>query len=148
MTLLLRPFRLPAACVAALILASCATVPQGALGTGYDQLNVVDPHRGFSHAYRDYPSMDERFARNGTWHTVSEVQRVQIGQSRTELKRHIGTPKLRTEDDSAWDYDLHLPLDRNNRLVCQYRVYFDADGLVRGTLWRRPQCAELATGQL
>lgn len=144
----MRSFSRCAALVLAMGVAGCTTGHWGAWSTGFDQLNMVDPHRGFAHAYRDYPSMDERFARSGTWHTVAEVQQIQIGQSKADLMRHIGAPKYRAEDNSSWDYDLHLPLHRQDRLVCQYRVYFDADGLVRGTLWRRPQCAELATGQL
>lgn len=129
-------------------LAGCGVLHQGTWSTGFDALNMVDPHRGFAHAYRNYTNMDEDFARSGTRHSIAQIGQIQIGQTRAELTRNIGTPKYRAEDDRSWDYDLHLPLDRQNRLVCQYRVYFDADGLVRGTLWRRPQCAELATGQL
>ncbi len=130
------------------LLAGCMTTTPTTTGNGpVDRLNMVDPHRHFPHAYRDYPSMDERFARNGTWHSVRDAQRLALGQNKAAVVRAIGHPKWKTKDGN-WTYDLHLPLDRNNRLVCQFRVYFDENERVQGTLWRRPQCAELATGQL
>ena len=36
-----------------------------------------------------------------------------------------------------------LDYPQSHTLVCQYRVFFDADGRVEETVWRRPQCADV-----
>src|SRR5690606_6273806 len=42
-----------------------------------------------------------------------------------------------------WFYTINLPLEGvDDYLVCQYRVTFDAQGLVQYGEWRRPQCKE------
>ncbi len=131
------------------VLAGCMN-PGGGATTGFhgkvDRLNMVDPNRNFSRVYRDYPSMDARFARNGTWKSLRAVRQLAIGQSQAQVRRTLGKPVSVMESEN-WNYVLHLPLDRDNRLVCQFRVYFDENNRLTGTLWRRPQCAEVATGR-
>ncbi len=144
MTLISKLSGLSAAVLSLGLVAGCMTTTEGG---PVDKLNMVDPNRDFSHVYRSYPSMDKRFSRNGTWHSVKDVQKLALGQTKADVVRAIGKPKSKTERGS-WNYDLHLSLHRNNRLVCQFRVYFDENERVSGTLWRRPQCAEVATGRL
>lgn len=112
-----------------------------------DTLNIVDPGRGFSRVWRAYPDMDEPFVRDGTHLSLNQVRGVAQGQSKGQLVRQVGKPVSKTTQ-GAWNFNLSLPLPQGNRLVCQYRVYFDDAERVTGTVWRRPQCAGLVTGQI
>ena len=109
-------------------------------------LNIVAPDRGFQRVWRAYPDMDARFARTGSLRSLDQVRRVAIGQGKQQLQSAIGRPVVGYPDGS-WEYSLSLPLRGKDRLVCQYRVYFDDADLVRATVWRRPQCAGLVTGK-
>ncbi|QDY69415.1 outer membrane protein assembly factor BamE [Qingshengfaniella alkalisoli] len=107
-----------------------------------EQLNRVDPRREFSTVWRAYPEMDAEYARAGTQLSVDQVRQVTIGQSQDELYQLLGRAKVGYPDGS-WEYHLSLPLVGTDRLVCQYRVYFDEEDRVELAVWRRPQCADL-----
>lgn len=109
-------------------------------------LNVVAPEEGFPSTWRSYPSMDAEFSRTGTPRSVAQVRRVEIGSTKEQLVSAVGQP-VSAYRDGSWNFNVALPLPRTNRLICQYRVYFDDDGRVTGTAWRRPQCADIITGQ-
>ena|SRR5690554_3282172 len=110
-------------------------------------LNQIDPHRGFSNVWRAYVDMDEPYVRNGTTRSVEQIRRIAVGHTKQQVMRDAGQP-VSANQDGSWNFDINLPLPQRNELVCQYRVYFDADDRVTGSVWRRPQCAEIVVGRL
>jgi len=122
-------------------------LPVGATAVAQDSaLNIVDPNRGFSRASRAYAQMDPRYIRVGNLRSAAQVRSVEVGESKQELVGTIGQPVL-AYGDGSWEFHLALPLTQGDTLVCQYRVYFDANELVESTVWRRPQCANLVIGE-
>lgn len=111
------------------------------------EFNMIQPDRDFWRVWRAYPDMDAHFARDGTPRSLAQVRRVARGQTKGQLVRLLGNP-VAASADGGWDFNIKLPLPQRNRLVCQYRVYFDSHERVRGTVWRRPQCADLITGAI
>ncbi|MFL1483065.1 hypothetical protein [Marinobacter sp. LN3S78] len=107
-----------------------------------DRLNRVDPEVGFSSVERDYADMDARYAREGVQRDIAQVRRIAIGQSQDALQGALG-PAAVEHDDGSFEYHLSLPLTRQDRLICQYRVFFDDQDKVASAVWRRPQCADL-----
>ena len=110
-----------------------------------DGLNQVDPDRGFARVWRAYTDMDARFVRDGTPRSAAQMRGVAIGQTKAELTGLTGQP-VSANRDGSWNFNIKLPLPQRNQLVCQYRVYFDDDERVTGSVWRRPQCADIVTG--
>ncbi len=117
-----------------------------AVAQGADLLNEVSPNAGFSSVSRAYPDMDARYARTGTRRDIAQVRRVAVGQSRSDLQAVLGRPAIRNGDGSS-EFHLSLPLTGGDRLICQYRVFFDGQDTVERAVWRRPQCADLITGR-
>ena len=110
------------------------------------ELDILGPEKSFPRVSRAYPDMDAEFVRRGTPRTVAQVRRVAIGSTKTQLVRAIGQP-VSAYKDGSWNFNVSFRLPQGNRLICQYRVYFGQDGQVAGTVWRRPQCANIATGK-
>lgn len=110
------------------------------------ELNLLGPDRDFPRVSRAYTDMDATFVRNGSNRTVAQVRSIAIGSSKTQLVRAIGQP-ISAYGDGSWNFNVSFRLPQGNRLICQYRVYFDASEQVAGTVWRRPQCANIATGK-
>ncbi|MBO1907989.1 hypothetical protein J4G37_24210 [Microvirga sp. 3-52] len=116
-------------------------------GQEIDRLNEVNPGVEFSSVSRAYPDMNARYARVGAEHSIVQVRRIAIGQSQSDLQALLGRPAT-SYGDGSFEFHLSLPLTRRDRLICQYRVFFDGAGKVERAIWRRPQCAELVLGQL
>ncbi|PRY93411.1 SmpA/OmlA family protein [Hasllibacter halocynthiae] len=134
--------RLPAALALSLAIAfGGASLP----GPAAAELDVVDPDRGFPRVSRPYESMDAAFSRVGIPRSVAQIRQVRVGGTKADLVRALGRP-VSAYADGSWNYDLSLDYPQANRLVCQYRVYFDAAGRVEETVWRRPQCAAVVRG--
>ena len=110
-----------------------------------DRLNEVDPQAGFSSVSRAYPSMNARYARVGTKRLIAQVRGIAVGQSQDRVQAALGRPTIGNSDGSS-EFHLSLPLTRRDRLICQYRVFFDGAGRVERAVWRRPQCAALVLG--
>lgn len=118
----------------------------GCVQTGTpDGINILDPGRDFTRVWREYPDMDQRFSRPGRPVTLAKVRGVARGQDRETLLRNLGQPAFQHEDGSL-EFHLALTSGPRDRLICQYRVYFDADNHVWSSVWRRAQCAELVAG--
>lgn len=109
-------------------------------------LNRVEPERGFSRVWRAYPDMDARFARESTPRTLAQIRSIALGNTKQQLVNAAGQP-VTANPDGSWNFHVSLPIPQKNRLVCQLRVEFDSAGKVSGTVWRRPQCADLVTGK-
>lgn len=108
-----------------------------------DLNEVADHGRGFEDVDRAYAAMDEEYVRQGASHTPQQVSQLAIGQSPEQIVAILGSPV--TTDDTGWHYNVSLPLDATDELVCQYKVMFDREGTLARGVWRRPQCAEIAT---
>ncbi|WP_199259956.1 hypothetical protein [Paracoccus binzhouensis] len=109
------------------------------------QLNEVNPRVGFTSVSKAYPDMDARYVRIGTPRTIEQVRSIAVGQSKVEIQAALGRPAVRNGDGS-FEFHLSLPLTGRDRLICQYRVFFDNGGNVSRAVWRRPQCADLVAG--
>ncbi|MEN5279388.1 hypothetical protein ABE527_20980 [Brucella sp. TWI432] len=111
-----------------------------------DTLNEVDPRAGFSSVSKVYSDMDKRYVRIGMPRDLAQVRRISVGQSQEALQAVLGRAAHRNSDGSL-EFNLSLPLVGRDRLICQYRVYFDGTGKVSHAAWRRPQCADLVAGK-
>jgi len=109
-------------------------------------LNNVDPDGKFSRVWRIYPDMDATYARDGTPRKIQQIRSIKIGASKQQLVKLAGQP-VSASQDGAWNFNLRLKLEQKNQLVCQFKVYFDENQHVSGTLWRRPQCADIVRSQ-
>ncbi len=109
------------------------------------ELNVLGTDREFPRVWQAYPDMDEPFVREGLPRTVAQVRQVAIGSTKQQLVRAVGQP-VSAYSDGSWNFNVSFRLPQGNRLICQYRVFFDAADKVVGTLWRRPQCMNIVTG--
>lgn len=112
-----------------------------------DVLNQVNPRVGFTRVSRAYPTMDATYARDGTRRTIAQVRRLEVGQTLEQVQAVLGGAQV-GYDDGSFEYHLSLPLTDRDRLICQYRVFFNEEGALTRAVWRRPQCAELVLGQL
>jgi outer membrane protein assembly factor BamE (lipoprotein component of BamABCDE complex) len=90
--------------------------------------------------------MDAAYSRTGAVRSVTAVRSIEIGSTKEQVVSNIGQPVFAYRDGS-WNFNVALPLPQRNTLICQYRVYFDENELVQGTVWRRPQCADIVLGQ-
>lgn len=127
------------------LLAGCVGAPgTHSPRTEPDQLNLVDPDENFGKVWRAYTEMDAPYSRTGNRLSVATVRRVELGQGRAAVDRLIGSPVR--EQEGLAEYNLSLPTAAPDRLICQLHVHFDAEGAVKATVWRRPQCADLVTG--
>lgn len=117
-----------------------------ALADNVNTINGVGPDREFPRVWRDYQGLNKDFARVGTPRTVATIRKIDIGSSKRQLVNAVGQP-VSAYSDGSWNFNVALPLPQRNKLICQYRVYFDDADRVAGTLWRRPQCANIVTGQ-
>ncbi|MBO9695210.1 MAG: outer membrane protein assembly factor BamE [Sphingopyxis sp.] len=108
-----------------------------------DLNGVADHGRGFDDVDRAYPSMDPRYVREGASRTPQQLSQLAVGQTTEQVVAILGSPAL--TDSTGWHYNISLPMDRNDELVCQYKLQFNQDGTLAGGIWRRPQCAAIAT---
>lgn len=113
---------------------------------GVTSLNEVGPKKDFPSVVRSYESMNRDFSRVGRPRSVAQVRNIRIGSSKQQLVAVVGQP-VSAYSDGSWNFNVALPLPQRHRLICQYRVYFDDNERVAGTVWRRPQCADIVIGQ-
>src|SRR5690606_36382585 len=95
--------------------------------------------------------LDTPFLRDGVVVDLQLFDNIQPGVSAQQVTEQLGEPVDTTRGISRteWDYNLKLRTGelRRDFLVCQYKVAFDADNPVETTVWRRPQCQELASSR-
>ncbi|SDO88790.1 hypothetical protein SAMN05216196_11233 [Lutimaribacter pacificus] len=130
-----------------LTIALVALLPVGPAGAQQgDRLNQVNPRVGFTSVSRAFPEMDARYARVGTRRNVAQVRSIAVGQPLNDVRATLGSPAV-GYNDGSFEYHLSLPLTGRDRLICQYRVFFDDEGRLTHGVWRRPQCADLVLGR-
>ena len=134
--------------LAVLTVTLVALLPIGAAAAQQgDLLNQVDPGAGFTSVWRTYPKMDARYVRGGTRRNVAQVRSISVGEPREGVQAALGRPAV-DHGDGSFEYHLSLPLTGRDRLICQYRVFFDGEDKLTHAIWRRPQCADLVLGRL
>ncbi|WP_306154318.1 hypothetical protein [Roseovarius sp. MMSF_3281] len=111
-----------------------------------DSVQMVDPNAGFSSVSREYPDLNVPYSREGVKKRIARVRSVRPGMSRRDLQRALGRPAIGYGDGSL-EFHVSLPLTGPSQLICQYRVFFDDDGMVDRAVWRRQQCANLISAQ-
>lgn len=127
--------------------AAALTMSFGPAIADVTDVNLVAPNENFPRVWRAYPEMDARFERVGTPRSVAQVRRLAVGDSKQQLVNAVGQPAS-AYGDGSWNFNVALPLPERNRLICQYRVFFDAQDRVSGSIWRRPQCAGIVLGSI
>jgi hypothetical protein len=110
------------------------------------ELNVLGVDHEFPRVSRAFTQMDAVFEREALGRTVAQVRRVDIGNTKNQLVRAVGQP-VSAYSDGSWNFNLSFRLPQGNRLICQYRVFFDEFEQVAGTIWRRPQCVDIMNGE-
>lgn len=100
----------------------------------------------FTDINADFTALGEGFIRDGMPIPVTDIRRVEERQSdltKSDVGGFLGSPNEAgsTLQASNWLYNINLPLTENAYLVCQYRVSFAQDRVVK-TEWRRPQCQQ------
>lgn len=105
----------------------------------------------------EYPDVEVRpeqmnppFIRQGFVIEPERVRTIKPGVSEAEVRAALGDP-LRGDGmpKGEWDYEVKFKMPQSqNFLICQYKVLFNADRLVRGTVWRRQQCKQYFEGEL
>lgn len=103
--------------------------------------------QGFTDVTASPTGLNERFLRNGTFIPINNLQRVSEGSGRLtqqDVASLLGSPNdpSSTERGNNWLYNVNLPLQGEDYLVCQYRVSFSQQ-VVMSSDWRRPQCSRL-----
>ena len=92
--------------------------------------------------------MKAPFVRDGV---VVEPQRfatIKPGLAQPQVHAMLGEPLRKNGvQGREWDYNFKFKMPQSqNYLVCQYKVVFDAQELVRDGTWRRRQCQQMASG--
>lgn len=93
--------------------------------------------------------MNPPFVRHGLVVEPQRLASIGTGISGADVTAALGEP-LRKYGvrDAEWDYDVRLKMPQSdNFLICQYKIVFDQQDLVAETVWRRRQCAQIASQQ-
>lgn len=93
--------------------------------------------------------MSPTFVRQGLVVEPQRLKSIKPGLSQAEVRSLLGDPLSRDRSrGQEWAYDIKLKIPQSqNYLVCQYKVVFDGNQLVRDTVWRRRQCEQIAEGR-
>lgn len=115
---------------------------------GAAQYNPIDEESNpTAYNYRDVeiapPDMNETFVRDGATIDPDLIFSVTPGLDHAIVQAKLGPPVRRQKNE--WDYNFRFKMpDSENFLICQYKIIFDGNMLVRKTVWRRRQCQQLA----
>lgn len=130
--------------VGTLVLAACSAPPKQQEPQNQNPIQITQDPSGFQNIEAQVGKLPAQFLRNGKPIDMARFAQVKPGATRQTVLGALGEPVQRSGDGRSYDYDLTLPLQGRNTLVCQYRVSFDARETVTSTQWRRPQCEALA----
>lgn len=87
------------------------------------------------------------FVRDGVVSEPKLFSTITLGLEQAKVQTALGAP-IR-QDGRQWDYNFKMKMvGSENYLVCQYKVVFDDQKLVRETVWRRRQCQQLVNPTL
>ena len=90
--------------------------------------------------------LTERFQRDGQVHEPPYFSAIRPGMTQADIRQLLGQPLAQfNSTPREWNYNYKFQLPQSgNYLVCQYKVVFGEDQLVRETVWRRHQCQDLS----
>lgn len=89
----------------------------------------------------------EVFVRDGAAVESSRFREIAAGVPQAKVQTLLGHPLLagNGKRGTEWDYTFKFLLaPSQNYVVCQYKVVFDDQQMVREQVWRRRQCQDLA----
>lgn len=110
---------------------------------------VLNPNLKYHNVQTQVRQLDEVFLRDGVAVPLENIVAVRKGMTAQRVRELLGEPRSTSDTGSEWDYHLALPLveQGTDQIVCQYKVQFDASGVVSGAAWRRKQCQVVADSQ-
>ncbi|MEN5144554.1 outer membrane protein assembly factor BamE domain-containing protein [Brevundimonas diminuta] len=92
--------------------------------------------------------MNPPFVRHGLVVEPQRLASIKAGLSGSEVTAVLGEPLRKNGVRDEWDYDVKLKMPQSdNYLICQYKIVFGQQDLVSETVWRRRQCAQIASQQ-
>jgi len=93
--------------------------------------------------------MNPPFVRHGLVVEPQRLSSIGTGISGADVSAVLGEPLRKYgARDAEWDYNVRLKMPQSeNYLICQYKIVFDQHDLVLETVWRRRQCAQIASQQ-
>lgn len=70
------------------------------------------------------------------------IPSVKVGDSQKDINSLLGTPYSveHLEQQTRWDYNVSIPTSNATFMGCQYRLEFDADGILKSADWRKSIC--------
>ncbi|MDU4255775.1 MULTISPECIES: outer membrane protein assembly factor BamE [Pseudomonas] len=127
----------------------------GVAASSLSQSNPVDKLSNpnaldFVDVYVDNPDFNATFARDGVVSEPQRFQAVRPGVAQKQIQSALGIPLKQQKGPRGieWDYNFKLWMASSESfLVCQYKVVFNEQQLVREAVWRRQQCRQLVNGQ-
>ena len=130
--------------------AACAALP--AVAANHNPVDPVsNPNKlEYTNVEVPYSALAPKFVRDGELDKSKRLsEAVKPGVAQAQVQALLGQPLKQTAGPRGqeWDYNLKFRVPQSNDyLVCQYKVVFDDQQLVRDTIWRRRQCQQLASG--
>lgn len=107
-----------------------------------DKLEYADVEMGI-------PEYDVPFKRDGDIYEPATLRQIVPGLPAAQVEQLLG--QAQSQESSfgkpVWHYHIkmHMPASENY-LVCQYKVIFDGQNLVKEGVWRRHQCLDIMNG--
>lgn len=139
--------------VAAALLVSGLGAGWASAAAAQDHRNPVDPVSNpdslqFSNVIIGERDFTERFQRDGMVRETGFFAAIRPGMASAEILSLLGQPLVQSNaNDREWNYNFKFQLhDSQNYLVCQYKILFSADNIVKNSVWRRRQCKKTADG--
>ncbi|MEG7358508.1 outer membrane protein assembly factor BamE domain-containing protein [Pseudomonas citronellolis] len=143
------------------ILAAALLVAGGLFGTGATAVGIIhsnpvdeisNPNAlDYTDVHVDNPDFKAPFVRDGVVSEPQRFQAVRPGVTQAQIQSALGAPLKQQQGPHGveWEYNFKLRMaSSQNFLVCQYKVLFDEQHLVREAVWRRRQCQQLAAGEV
>ncbi|MBP5978680.1 MAG: OmpA family protein [Halomonas sp.] len=103
--------------------------------------------QNFTNVRLEVTDIEPGYIRNGLFLPIPNIAQVQsgVGQlSKEQTVNLLGNPNDSTSSiqDDDWFYNINLPLENNDYLVCQYKLSFSNQTL-SSFEWRRAQCGAM-----
>lgn len=135
--------------IVTVLLAGCVLAMAGCLNARQNPVDPVTNPQGldFDDVTMETEDYAPPFQRRGQF--VSDVRllkKIAPGVPAAKVTSLLGKPLSQTSGEAGeeWNYHVTVPLPASeNYLVCQYKVVFDDQERVKGTVWRRHQCPQL-----
>lgn len=86
--------------------------------------------------------LGSEYIREGDYIQLHKLMSVAPGSDEQDVRSLLGEPyRIESmQSGQAWEYNIRLPLENDDVVVCQYGITFDPSGDVTETEWRRDVC--------